>query len=64
MSPQTQESEYKASIAEERLTDEIKFSYSWHLIKSRYRKDIRKGIKLMEGMCYIVSGISIVYNDQ
>ncbi|XP_064390012.1 mitochondrial fission 1 protein-like [Halichondria panicea] len=45
---ETQESEYKASIAEERLTDEIKFSYSWHLIKSRYRKDIRKGIKLME----------------
>ena len=30
------------------MSDDLKFSYSCHLIKSMYKNDIRKGIKLME----------------
>ena len=46
---QAQEKLYKESVAEQRLTEELKFTYSWHLIKSKYKNDIRKGIRLMEG---------------
>ena len=46
------EREYRQSQAEERCTDEIKFTYAWHLIKSQYKNDIRKGIRLMEGIIY------------
>lgn len=51
LSLQMHEKEYRQSIAENRLTDDIKFVYAWHLIKSKYKKDITKGIKLMEGTC-------------
>ena len=43
------EKEYKQQVSEGRVSDEIKFSYAWHLIKSGYKNDIRKGIGLMEG---------------
>lgn len=43
------EKEYKQQVAEGRVSDELKFSYAWHLIKSSYKNDIRKGIRLMEG---------------
>lgn len=43
------EKEYKQQVAEGRVSDEVKFSYAWHLIKSGYKNDIRKGIRLMEG---------------
>lgn len=48
MCVQVCEREYRQSQAEERCTDEIKFTYAWHLIKSQYKNDIRKGIRLME----------------
>lgn len=31
------------------MTDEDRFSYAWHLIKSRYKDDIKKGISIMGG---------------
>jgi len=31
------------------VTDDTKFTYAWHLVKSQYKNDIRKGIKLMDG---------------
>ena len=31
------------------MTDDLKFAYAWHLVKSRYKNDIRKGIRLMDG---------------
>ena len=43
------EDEYKQQLAENRVTDDVKFTYSWHLIKSQYKNDIKKGIRLMDG---------------
>jgi fission 1 protein len=42
------EKEYKQHVAEGGASDELKFSYAWHLIKSSYKNDIRKGIRMME----------------
>ena len=42
------ERQYKQKVAEGGASDELKFSYAWHLVKSSYKKDIRKGIRLME----------------
>ena len=42
------EREYKQRVSEGGASAELKFSYSWHLIKSSYKNDIRKGIRLME----------------
>lgn len=36
------------------MTDEDRFSYGWHLIKSRYKDDVRKGIKIMGGRCGLI----------
>ena len=44
------ERDYKKQLEENRLTDNAKFTYAWHLIKSQYKNDIRKGIKLMGGV--------------
>lgn len=41
---------YRQRKAENNLTDDVKFDYAWHLIKSHYKKDITKGIKIMEGL--------------
>ena len=46
---QASEDEYKQQLAENRVTDDVKFTYSWHLIKSQYKNDIKKGIRLMDG---------------
>ena len=39
----------KQQLAENRVTDDVKFTHSWHLIKSQYKNDIKKGIRLMDG---------------
>eukprot|EP00118_Oscarella_pearsei_P025984 m.309161 g.309161 ORF g.309161 m.309161 type:complete len:149 (+) comp45660_c0_seq1:48-494(+) len=36
---------------EGKATDSTKFSYAWALIRSRYKEDINKGIRLMENLC-------------
>ena len=46
---QAVEKEYKKKQLEGSLNDNLKFSYAWHLIKSKYKNDVRKGIGLMEG---------------
>ena len=48
---QSCEEEYRKSVAEGRATDRDKFVYGWHLIKSKYRDDVRKGIQVMGGGC-------------
>ena len=45
---QAVEKEYKQQLAAGSLSEDLKFSYSWHLIKSGYKNDIRKGISMME----------------
>ena len=45
---QAVEKEYKQQVAAGSLSEDLKFSYSWHLIKSGYKNDIRKGISMME----------------
>ena len=43
------EDEYKQQLAENRVTNYVKFTYSWQLIKSQYKNDIKKGIRLVDG---------------
>ena len=33
------------------MSEEVKFTYAWHLVKSQYKNDISKGIGLMSGAC-------------
>ena len=42
------EKQYKQEVAEGGASDELKFSYAVYLIKSGFKNDIRKGIRLME----------------
>ena len=42
------ERRYKQQLAEGGASEDVKFSYAIYLIKSGYKNDIRKGIKLME----------------
>lgn len=42
------EKQYKQQVAEGGASDELKFSYAVYLIKSGFKNDIRKGIRLME----------------
>ncbi|KAL5488673.1 hypothetical protein EMCRGX_G017650 [Ephydatia muelleri] len=44
---QSCEREYKQRLAANSMTEEVKFTYAWHLIKSQYKNDITKGIGLM-----------------
>ena len=44
------EKQYLKEVRDNRLTNNTKFAYSWHLIKSQYSTDVRKGITLMHGM--------------
>ncbi len=46
---QASEQKYKQQLSEDQVTDDVKFTYAWHLVKSQYKNDIRKGIRLMEG---------------
>jgi hypothetical protein len=43
------ERQYKQQVAEGGASDEVKFSYAVYLIKSGFKNDIRKGIRLMDG---------------
>lgn len=43
------EREYRLKLSQGQLTDNAKFTYAWHLIKSQYKKDISKGIHFMGG---------------
>ena len=52
---QSCEREYKKKIETGTLTDDLKFQYSWYLIKSRYKNDVKKGIKLMAGLLIITN---------
>ena len=38
-------------MAEGRATERGKFTYGWHLVKSKYRDDVKKGIQVMGGGC-------------
>ena len=42
------ERQYKQQVADGGASDEVKFSYAVYLIKSGFKNDIRKGIRLME----------------
>lgn len=44
---QSCEREYKRRLAANAVTEDDKFTYAWHLVKSQYRNDIAKGIGLM-----------------
>jgi fission 1 protein len=48
---QSCERDYRKKLNEGQLTDDVKFTYSWHLIKSRYKDDIKKGIKILGDLC-------------
>ena len=46
------------------MSDDLKFSYSCHLIKSMYKNDIRKGIKLMESeLCLYTCTCTCIYTS-
>ena len=43
------ERNYLKQVRNNTLTDNTKFAYAWHLIKSQYSSDVRKGITMMQG---------------
>lgn len=53
---QEHERNYREHMAAGTMTEDLKFTYSWHLIKSKYKKDINKGIRIMEGAVFIYGG--------
>ncbi|XP_047131421.1 mitochondrial fission 1 protein isoform X2 [Hydra vulgaris] len=42
---------YNAELRSGKVSPETQFQYGWCLIKSQYKDDIRKGIKLLEALC-------------
>ncbi|XP_065888915.1 mitochondrial fission 1 protein-like [Dysidea avara] len=45
------ERNYLKQVRNNTLTDNTKFAYAWHLIKSQYSSDVRKGITMMQELC-------------
>ena len=43
------ERDYNSKLESGIVDDDLKFAYAWHLIKSRYKCDIKKGIQLLGG---------------
>ena len=43
------QNKYDAELRSGKVSPETQFQYSWCLIRSKYRDDIRKGIGLLEG---------------
>lgn len=43
------EKQYKAKHTMKQASSEVTFVYAWHLVKSPYSNDIKKGISLLKG---------------
>lgn len=47
------EKQYKAKHRMKQASNEVTFVYAWHLVKSPYSNDIKKGISLLKGKLHL-----------